>query len=75
MATIYELDCEIILTGKMINLKEDPYENGNVQAPRYALCFETQKDAIGYNEVNKEDVLLKSGEIYHQKSTFSFRIR
>lgn len=49
--------------------------NGKPQAPRYGVCFETQKAAIGYNEVNKEDVLLKPGEIYSQETTWSFKVK
>lgn len=50
-------------------------ENGKVQKPRFGVCFETQKAAIGYNEVNKEDIILKPGDIYKQQTTFCFSIQ
>lgn len=49
--------------------------NGMLQKPRYAVCLETQKPAIGYNEVGRQAVTLKSNEIYKQCTSFSFSIR
>lgn len=50
-------------------------DNGKPPSRRYAICFETQKPAIGYEEVNKEAVLLKPNQIYRQQTTFSFSLR
>lgn len=49
--------------------------NGMVQKPRLAICFETQKAAIGYNEVNRQAIILKPDNIYKQQTTFSFSIK
>ncbi len=49
--------------------------NGLPQQKRYGICFETQKKPIGYNEVFKEEVILKPGEIYGQETVFKFSIR
>ena len=49
--------------------------NGNLQKPRYAVCLETQKPAIGYNEVGRQAVTLKCNEIYKQCTTFSFSVK
>ena len=48
--------------------------NGEIQKPNYGVCFETQKLPIGYNEVFKEDVLLKKGDTYSSQTTFKFSI-
>lgn len=60
-----------------MNHADQPYvlENGNCQQPRFAVCFETQKPAVGYNEVNKEEIVLKPGETYNQETLLSFKIR
>lgn len=60
-----------------MNHADAPYvmENGNVQAVRYGVCFETQKPAIGYEEVNRQAVTLKPGEVYQQHTTFSFKLK
>lgn len=50
-------------------------DNGKVQKPRFGVCFETQKAAIGYNEVNKEAIILKPGHIYKEQTTFRFSVR
>lgn len=50
-------------------------DNGKRQLPRYAICFETQKAAVGYNEVNKEAILLKPEDIYKQQTIFSFSVK
>ncbi len=49
--------------------------NGNRQQVRYGVCFETQKKAIGRNEVFKNEVILKPGENYSQVTTFLFKNR
>ena len=49
--------------------------NGMPQKPRYAVCLETQKPAIGYNEVGRQAVTLKSDEVYKQCTTFSFSVK
>lgn len=49
--------------------------NGKPQTPRFGVCFETQKAAIGYNEINKQATFLKPGEIYKQETTFNFAIK
>lgn len=49
--------------------------NGEGQQRRYGICFETQKKPIGKNEVFKEDVILKPGNIYRQETTFKFSNR
>lgn len=49
--------------------------DGMPQKPRLAVCFETQKPAIGYNEVNRQAITLKTDSIYKQKTTFSFSIK
>lgn len=46
--------------------------NGQGQMPHYGVCFETQKCPIGYNEVNKEAVILHKGEVYQTSTTFTF---
>ncbi len=48
--------------------------NGESAKPNYAVCFETQRPAIGHNEVFKDLVLLKKGEVYSQITTFKFGI-
>lgn len=49
--------------------------NGMPQKTRFGICFETQKAAIGYNEVNREAITLKPDNIYKQETTFSFSIK
>lgn len=49
--------------------------NGNVQQARYAVCFEAQKAPVGYNELLKENILLKPGEKMLEVTTFTFSIR
>lgn len=49
--------------------------NGMPQKERYAVCLETQKPAIGYNEQGRQAVTLKPNEIYEQHTTFSFKIQ
>lgn len=49
--------------------------NGEPQRPRYAVCLETQKPAIGYNEVGRQNVTLKPGELYKQHTTFNFEVQ
>ena len=49
--------------------------NGIVQKPRFGICFETQKAAVGYNGVNTQAILLKPDNIYKQQTTFSFSIK
>lgn len=49
--------------------------NGEGQKVRYGICFETQKKPIGQNEVFKEEVILKVGQVYRQETTFKFGIR
>lgn len=49
--------------------------NGKQPAPRFGICFETQKAAIGYNEVNRQAVTLKPDEIYKQQTIFKFSIQ
>lgn len=60
-----------------MNHADDPIllENGEPQKMRFAVCFETQKGAIGYNEVNKEEVILNPSENYKSSTTFSFSIK
>lgn len=48
--------------------------NGKPQNIRYGICFETQKPAIGYKEINRQAVVLKPEEIYKQQTTFSFSL-
>lgn len=49
--------------------------NGKPQKPRFAVCLETQKPAIGYNEIGREAVTLKPNQIYEQHTTFSFKVK
>ncbi|MBE6024753.1 MAG: galactose mutarotase [Cellulosilyticum sp.] len=49
--------------------------NGKIQQPRYAVCLETQKPAIGYNEVGRQAVTLKPDEMYKQCTIFSFSVK
>ena len=49
--------------------------SGNRQEVRYGVCFETQKKAIGRNEVFKDEVVLKPDENYRQVTTFLFKNR
>lgn len=60
-----------------MNHADDPLllSNGMPQKPRYAVCLETQKPAIGYNEVGRQDVTLKPNELYKQCTTFAFSIK
>nr|WP_307990679.1 aldose epimerase family protein [uncultured Niameybacter sp.] len=39
---------------------------------RYGVCFETQQLPVGYNEVFKEGIILKKGDIYKHKTEFKF---
>lgn len=59
-----------------MNYASDPYKlsNGALQKPRDAVCFETQEPAIGYNEINKQEIILKPGEKYSQQTVFTFTI-
>lgn len=50
------------------------HSNGKSSKPNYGVCFETQRPAIGYNEVFKEFVLLKKGDVYTQTTTFKFGV-
>lgn len=60
-----------------MNHANDPLvlSNGAVQKSRYAVCLETQKPAIGYNEVGRQNVTLKPDDIYKQHTTFSFEVQ
>ena len=60
-----------------MNHANDPLvlSNGSLQKARYAVCLETQKPAIGYNEVGRQNVTLKPDDIYRQHTTFSFSIQ
>lgn len=60
-----------------MNGADAPYNlaNHKRQMPRFGVCFETQKAAVGYNEVNKEAIVLKPGEKYSQETTLSFSIK
>lgn len=60
-----------------MNHADDPtvLSNGNPQKPRFAVCLETQKPAIGYNESGRQAVTLKPNEIYEQHTTFSFSVK
>ncbi|MBU3804541.1 MAG: galactose mutarotase [Candidatus Cellulosilyticum pullistercoris] len=49
--------------------------NGMPQRPRLAVCFETQKAAVGYHEINKQAITLKPDNIYKQQTTFRFFIK
>ncbi|MGL4453190.1 MAG: aldose epimerase family protein [Sarcina sp.] len=41
---------------------------------RYGICFECQNKPIGYNEVFKEESILKAGELYKRETKFKFLI-
>ena len=60
-----------------MNHADDPIilSNGMPQKIRYAVCLETQKPAIGYNERGRQAVTLKPNEIYEQHTTFSFSVQ
>ncbi|WP_070000782.1 aldose epimerase family protein [Cellulosilyticum sp. I15G10I2] len=60
-----------------MNYANEPIKlsNGKIQKPNYGVCFETQKLPIGYNEVFKEDVLLKKGDTYSSATTFKFSVK
>ena len=60
-----------------MNFPDDTYKlsNGEKQQKNYAVCLETQKLPIGYNEVNKEKVLLKKGEKYAEETRYKFGLR
>lgn len=66
--------CVVVYT---MNHTKDSFilANGIVQKPRFAICFETQKAAVGYNGVNTQAILLKPDNIYKQQTTFSFSIK
>ncbi|MBP3887836.1 MAG: galactose mutarotase [Cellulosilyticum sp.] len=49
--------------------------NGMQQKPRYAVCLETQKPAVGYNEVGRQAITLKCNEVYKQCTIFSFSVK
>ena len=49
--------------------------NGKLQEIHYAVCLETQKPAIGYNEQGRQAVILKPGEIYTQHTMFKFTVK
>lgn len=46
--------------------------NGEPSQKRMGVCFETQKCAIGHNEVFKEAQILRPSEKYHQTTIFKF---
>lgn len=60
-----------------MNHADDPVvlSNGNPQKPRFAVCLETQRPAVGYNEQGVQAVTLKPNEIYEQHTTFCFGIK
>lgn len=60
-----------------MNHGSDPItlSNGQPQKQRYAVCLETQKPAIGYNEVGRQAITLKPNEVYKQYTTFQFEVR
>lgn len=66
--------CVVVYT---MNHASDPLmlENGMPQKPRFGVCFETQKPAVGYNEINRQAITLKPDTIYKQKTTFSFSVK
>lgn len=49
--------------------------NISKQDIRYGVCFETQRSAIGYNEVFKETCILEPDKTYHAATTFKFGIK
>lgn len=52
--------------------KDNKIANGQIQKKRFAVCLETQKLPIGYNEIFKEGSLLRKGETYTQKTKYIF---
>ena len=48
--------------------------NSAQQKIRYGVCFETQKCAIGYNEVFKEPCLLEPHSLYESETKFKFTV-
>ncbi len=61
----------------MYTMNNPPSERLNIanQEIRYGVCFETQKRAIGYNEVFKEDTLLRPNEVYTAQTKYRFTTR
>ena len=56
-----------------MNYKNPSEFKGSVKnGVRYGICFETQQLPIGYNEVFKEDIILKKGDVYKHKTEFKF---
>lgn len=61
----------------MYTMNNPPNEKLNIakQEIRYGVCFETQKCAIGYDEVFKESCLLSPDVIYQSETKYKFTIR
>ncbi len=60
----------------MYTMNNPPSEKLNIaqQEIRYGVCFETQKCAIGYDEVFKEPCLLSPDTIYQSETRYKFRV-
>ncbi len=61
----------------MYTMNNPPSEKLKIanQEIRYGICFETQKCAIGYDEVFKEPCLLTPHITYHSETRYKFSIR
>ena len=66
--------CVVVYT---MNHADEPIvlANGMPQKPRFGVCFEVQKAAVGYDEVNRRAITLKPDNIYKQQTIFSFSIK
>lgn len=60
-----------------MNHASDPFvlSNGMQQKPRYAVCLETQKPAVGYNEIGRQAITLKCNKAYKQYTIFNFSVK
>lgn len=60
----------------MYTMNNPPSEKLNIaeQDIRYGVCFETQKCAIGYDEVFKEPCLLSPDTIYQSETQYKFTV-
>ncbi|QEH67949.1 aldose epimerase family protein [Cellulosilyticum sp. WCF-2] len=61
----------------MYTMNNPPNEKLEIaeQAIRYGVCFETQKCAIGYEEVFKEPCILRPDSIYQSETQYKFTVR
>lgn len=69
-------DQKAVVMYTMIHPISVPKANGDWPINQTALgvCFETQGLPIGYNEINKEAVILKPGDTYKQETSWRFSI-